>query len=435
MLKIRYTTTAIVFIQLLTFIRPLPAVEYINLDFEDTDTGRPLASDKPYPVWTIPISKEMGSGNMFKVVDTTSHNGSHSLQFSYHGKNNFCNTCGTVVVKHKQGFDGVNFFVADTGEDLTLEQAGTKQLPHAKIGTHVYNRSRGYSLWEVASITNQNAINDKLTLKLLNPGIGEYESQPSVFNSGDKVAIARQCGVDGIVGTLNGEFLVDRRSDCNNAIIWFKNVTPQAPGTSIFRRVYLKAEVTSPHIHQKLHYLRPDSDGINKGSIVIFADDNRNPPVIEPILTGFAQYGDFSIVKPGLHNGFDGLEFERSTWYYMEEQFKAATQDLDADPSGNTYKHDGEYRLWFSKSSEAKTVGATPILVVTDLALPPINPNGNSRGTHISLWGNNQHMVHAYGHWYMDDIIISDSPIGPASPPGPNNAKPPEAPTDVSIRE
>ncbi len=419
-----HSIIAIAFLQL-AFIAPLLATEYINLDFETADTGLTLESNKPYPVWTIPISNQFGSGDMFDVVDTTSHNGNHSLRFTYEGKNNYCNTCGNEIAFHKQGVDNADYFVSDTGEDLTL-------VPHAQIGRHVYNTSRGYSMWEVTSVTSDSATNDKLKLKLMYPGVGDYEGLTPVFNGGDKVRIARQCGVDGTVGTWKGEFVVDRRSDCDNAIVWFGDVTPHDPGTSIFRRVYLKAEITSPHIHQKLRYFSPNRWGSNAGSIILLADSRSSAPVIEPQLSGLQRYRDDlpNLFQPGLGNGFDGLSFERSIWYYIEEEFKAATPDLITDPSGNTYNSDGEYRLWFSKSNDSTTVGATPRLNITNLKMPPTSINAGE--TYISFWGNVQHSVHSRGHWYMDDMTISDVKIGPAASTGSNNLSPPSTPILIS---
>jgi hypothetical protein len=229
--------------------------------------------------------------------------------------------------------------------------------------------------------------------------------------------------VDGIIGIVNGENDINRRSDCNAVITWFSNVTPQASGTSIFRRTYLKAEVTSPNIHQKLHYLRTDRGGLNQGSIVLLGDsDNDSAPNVNLLLSGLKQYGGDGLYRTGLDNGFEGLIFERGIWYYIEEEYKAATVKAVDPTTGKAteYNSDGAYRLWFSKSGSEPTQ-STPTFELTGIPLPPIT-GGN--GTHISFWGNVQHHTHARGSWYMDDVIVSNTWNGAVPFNGKNLAPP-----------
>ncbi|MDH5764691.1 MAG: hypothetical protein OEZ38_01655 [Gammaproteobacteria bacterium] len=401
---------------------------YYQNDFE-SGVKPVTGASNPSPLWSLPLGfdKEYGPGNFFEVTTAAAHTGNYSLRFNYGGKNSFCNTCDEHWYKHiSTGHDGASYFVENDGIDLKnkdniTKAAGNGLGPAAAPGKLVYNTTAGYSLWEIESVANQNATNDRLNLKLLKNGIG---SEPAVFNAGDSVAIARECGVDGTESTLGGNFDVNRRSDCNNVISWFVNVHDQAPGTSIYRRTYLKAEVSSLRIRQKLHYLRHyyqagnlagKLEGTLNGEVVLFGDSNRGK--MEPELTGLAPYGG-TLYKPG--NGLDAaLEFERGVWYYIEEQYLAESSEGAGD---------GAYRLWFAKAgSEPVSQTGTALIEATGLTLPPII-GSDTKTSDISFWGNFQHSVHAVGSWYMDDIIISDTWSGAAAGGG-SNKLPPNPPT------
>ncbi|MDT8281488.1 MAG: hypothetical protein RQ982_01605, partial [Gammaproteobacteria bacterium] len=369
-----------------------------------------------------------GPNNHFNITNTTSHSGQYSLKFTYEAKNNICNTCGSgpcLACKSffpdhiKTGHDGVNYFISAAGENLTIADnpstAKKDDGPKALPGRIIYDRDSGFSKWEITSVTNENAINDKLNLKLLSKGINGEET----INSGDTIAITRQCGVDGLVGVVEGENDVNRRSDCNSVIMWFANVTPQEPGTSVFRRNYLKSEVSSPIIHQKLHYLKPGRNGPLEGTIVLFADSNQtNAPNTNLQLTGMKLYGGVGIYRPGLDNGFEGLIIERSIWYYIEEEYQAATvKTIDAAGEVTEYNNNGAYKLWFSKAGDEPTNKNTPSFKLEGIPLPPIK---GGAGTEISFWGNLQHSTHTRGSWYIDDVIISNTWNGPVPMNGKN---------------
>ncbi len=425
------------------------ATDYFILDFED---GEAPPAETGLPVWSLPAAfeKNYGPGNFFEVTDSTAHSGKYSLRFSYEGKNDFCNTCGIYRITHKRGLDGVDFFVADNAKDLTETKSDprkakknknknknqnnrnqnnriNKEKPHkhknnknhknknnkknkknrkntdkgpaAAPGRIVYNRSNGYSRWLITEVGDHDASNDKLSLKLLDAGTN---GEPPEFNSNDKIAIARQCGIDGHVGRN-----IDRRNDCDKVINWFKNVPAQTPGTSIFRRAYYKYENIEGGVHQKLHFFRPGTARYNTSNIVTYADSRKTEHMV-PMTSGFGKkYGGAPIYRPG-RNGMPGnLRFMPNTWYYMEEEYRAATPDLNADPNGGIFKANGEYRLWFARSGEESP---EPVLEVTNLTMPPIRGGGKS----ASFWGNVQHMQDTRGYWYMDDIKISDKKIGPA---------------------
>ena len=435
------------------------AVDYLELDFESAATGQTPASFTGYPIWFLPPSfdRNYGPGNHFEVVDTTAHSGNNSLRFTYDGRNGFCNTCGTKLVLHKEGLDGADYFVANDGQDLTLfnellvdsngkpilnskgEQIFTS-LPHASPGKMVYNQSQGYAQWEIVSIATENTKNDKLLLKSVRPGIGNFANAKPEINGRDQVSIARQCGVDGSIGIVNGQPSINRRSDCDSVISWLGGITPgiQPSGGSIFRRAYIKTDSVDPPQGQKLNYAFLGRSGATNTTVPITtiptyaviipvgeyqSDTNR----IEPWLVGLGPLGRESRYEPG--KGLpDGFHFEHGEWYYIEQEFKAESytttglvEGRDRNGNGtdqwtlNGYvgQGDGEYRLWISKSGEEPDKN-NPTIEETGLALPPIT---GGQGTHMSLWGNHQHERHSRGVWYMDDIIISDQYIGPAPSP------------------
>ena len=417
--------TALISLQLAAIAPTAVAVEPVNffeMDFETPDKGSAPVKNTPYPDWqlTPTFDDHFGPGNHFTISNTSSHSGLRSLKFTYEARNDFCNTCGTYGAKHKTGLNNVDYFVADSGENLALkEDVKTTKIndgPAAQPKRHVYNKTNGFSQWEIVSVQNHTGNSDKLALKLLRPGIN---GETPVFNGGDDIAIAKQCGVDGTIGVVQGKNDINRRSDCDSVITWFGNVKPQVPGTSIFRRNYLKAEITSPVIRQKLHYLRPGQP--NYGEIVLFGDSsNSTAPDVHGELTGFLKYGKLNSYKPALNNGFGSIIFQRGVWYYVEEEYKAATSNL-AVPG--TYNPDGAYRLWFGKSGQEPKF-ENPTFELTGIPLPPIT---GGDGQHISFWGNMQHWTHSRGSWYMDDIKISDSFNGPVAG-GVNNTATPKPP-------
>lgn len=384
------------------------------------------------PAWSLaPDFMDLyGPTNHFFLTTDTAHSAPYSLRISYEGKNGICNTCGTTwraedkVDFAHAGPDGVNYFIEERGTNLsvadylstTKEDDGSK----AKVGRFVYNRSNGFSRWKITDVIDANATKDRLNLKLDREGMNGEKT----INKGDNIAIARRCGLDGTIGIKKGVNDIVRRADCNSIIQWFTYVEPtdQDPGTSIFRRAYLKQETTSPNVRQKLHYFRPDRGGPNQGEIPTFG--HRGKGVTEPQVSGFTRYNGQAIITPTTSpQNLAGLEFERSKWYYVEEQYQASTQDLVADPGGNVYNDDGAYRLWFGESG-AEPIQGEPTLEVLNLTLPPIS---GGTGTHISFWGNLQHETHARGHWYIDDVSIKDEFNGIVTLNGANTSPPEKA--------
>jgi len=350
-------------------------------DFEDGT----LPIDTPKPTWYLkPFASEVfGPGNMFAITTTTSHSGKYSLRFDYEGRNGICNECGVKRLEQKNSYNSVPYFVDSAGRNLKLDPF------YATTNVVIYNKSNGFSKWEIDSVDSLDATNDRLSVTQISDGIG---GEAGIFRSGDTINIARQCGINGYVGNR-----INRRSDCNAAILYFGNVS-QNPGQSIFRRVYLRADVQSPPSHQKLQYWKPPS-----GKPIILFGTARLPGVIALLVTGLADKGGKNVYLPD-------IVFEPGIWYYVEQEFRA-----ESAPG----KGDGAYRLWVAKSGEETS---KPIVEVTNITLPPVK--------NTSLWGNHQHFTDSFGYWYIDDFAISDTRLGPTSATGVNIA-PPMSPTNL----
>jgi hypothetical protein len=406
---------------LMGFSYPVLADVYYETNYDLGITPKFAPDIEADSIWTLPSSfaTVYGDNNHFKITNAAAHSGEFSLQFVYQARNGFCNTCGSVSDIHiSSGHDGVDYFISESAADLTIsDNPDTTKLDDgikSEPGKFAYNNTNGFSKWEIVSVTNANATNDRLNLKLVSLGInGE-----STINNSDSLSVARHCGVDGIIGIRQGVNDIHRRNDCNAVIMWFQNVATQTPGTSIFRRQYLKSEVTSITLRQKLHYFRPatnSNDDQLEGEVVTFG--NVVDSIVQPLLSGLHRHSGPSARYQLFTDTYGNLDFERGVWYYLEEEYKAATV---ATVSPLTYNTDGEYRMWLSPSGQEPGVGS-PTIEVLNLDLPTI---GGNDSTHISLWGNLQHWTHARGSWYMDDIKISGTFNGPVLKTGTNTATP-----------
>ena len=428
----------------------LSAAPFVDLDFETPATGLTLDKNSTYPEWGMPnLDNTYGKGNFFEVVDHAAHTGTHSLKFSYTGRNGFCNTCGTKAVQHQKGLNNVKYLVAKDGQDLTLEREPLlnpdgspalnrngkqiyTELPHAAPGRIVYNTARGHSKWKILTVENENAKNDKLTLELLQPGIPPFDTEEQVINGNELITITRKCGVDGISRIIGGQNDLSLRSNCDTVIMWFGKQKPlfQPSGTSIFRRVYIKPELVDPPEGHKLSYVRllravtennQTGRDINKlaAAIILVAENNNG--VMELKVDGLGKVNPaanaISVYRPG--NGLpEDAIFEPNTWHYIEQEFKAEDYTITTTPAVpidgelvtvTSYKGqgNGEYRLWFAKAGE-ETSNMKPVIELTGLNLPPII---GGKGQHMSLWGNIGNHKHTRGSWYIDDFKIDTKRI------------------------
>ncbi len=378
-----------------------------QLDFE---SGLPNPIDTPIPIWALPtqMATSTGTGNLFEINNNIAHSGNSSLMLNPNGRNGRCNTCGGKKLTHDTdiNLDGVTYFVTSTQDDLSLS---ANKGAAAKYGRLLYNETKGFSVWKIISVGTENSTNDKLTVELLKSGIN---NDPAIFSSGDEIYIARQCGVDG-----NFTSNIHQRDDCNILINSLINITgTQAPGQSIFRRFYMRMDLVKP-ANMKLRYWTSNLiDPSNATHVYFNASGLGNKfPVTPQVLTvnndtvdktHLSNDGKTFVYKPGsgATDMPEGLNFERSKWYYIEEEFLAATLD-PADSSGKTYLNDGEYRLWISESGKEATDGATPIVNISEMQLPVVE--------RATFWGNYQHVSHTIGKIYIDDFVIAtDSKIG-----------------------
>jgi hypothetical protein len=369
---------------------PVHAVDLFEENFE---SGALILDDD---IWKMnpnnynPITQ--GKGDLLEVINTESHSGNFSLQYNYNGRNGICNTCSRSINFHKAGHDNATYFVSNSGEDLTDSSDFSKAA--AAPGKFVYNSSDGGALWKVVSVETDTSLNDKLLLKLIKPGVGT--SSRNNFKTGDKVEIARICGVDGF----------DRgvRNNCNRAGAFFKNdsiVGTQLAGESIFRRFYLLVQTPSVNTQTKLYFWFVNDAGTIK-SIFLNLKTNNNYfpdyyPHIELTQVKATQPGSF---WPGSTDGMPAdTIFKRGLWYYVEEEYQASNP-ADAE--------NGVYRLWLAEAGEEPSNEAgTNILEVQGLKLPSVN------GT--SLFGNISTTSHRFGFYYIDDIRISNAWNGPVT--------------------
>ncbi len=353
--------------------------------YEEDFEGGKMVIGEPNPVWQVmgEVAGRVDPGNLFEVVKGGSHSGSYCLRFNYDGRNGICNTCGGTNRYMKNGYNDVNYFVDKEGADLTKDPI--KAVP----GRIVYNITDGFSMWQITALQNQDGTNDKLLLSKIANGIGNAENY---FDAGDHIKICRECGVD---GTIGGD--KNRKSDCDIAISYLQRAGQQR-GQSLFRRVYIKiGKGTLLPYHQKLRYWSTSS-----GNSYL---NVRNQPDTGHIREIFV-HGDNDIV----HFQFTGVSLDFDTWYYIEEEFKAESYDGASD---------GEYRLWIAKDGEDP---GDPIIDQKGLHL------GTIRYAGASLWGNHQHWNDCKGYWYIDDIKIATSRIGPVQqdqhiPSRPENLK------------
>ncbi len=379
----------ILYIIILAFIiLPYQAIA-VDLFEENFDTGGVQRDD----TWTLRAGFDdinQGVGDIYEIVSFDSHSGGYSLRFNYNGRNGFCNTCGTSKHTQKSGFGNASFFVSDSGEDLTLRENSDQAA--ARSGKRVYNVTDGHTLWEVVSVDNQDATNDKLDLRLIKDGIGNNTRLN--FQSGDQIEVARQCEVDGSRSVNKPEL----RSNCDEAISYFSGVPgTQQLGQSIYRRFYIKIEAVSVNYQTKLHFLIGKVNGSNKAYYLNLKTSASTFPDYY-LHVELAQFkpDDPKYFYPNVNGEL--FTFKRGNWYYVEEQFKAS------DPVGAL---NGEYRLWLSEAGQEPVDSSTPIVEVTGFNVPVVDKN--------SLFGNVSSLTHSYGYIYLDDYKIAHDWNGPVT--------------------
>ena len=426
--------SAIALVSLMLSCTAAHAVDYWVHDFENDDISTP--NNTNLEAWgMVPANfNNIGEGDLHNITNTESWSGSRSLFFNYNGRNSLCNTCGTTQVVQDAAHDDVDYLVADDGADLVATTG-------AAVGRYVFNENDGFARWRISGVVNENAVNDRLNLTPVSPGVTDGASMVPTIDAGDEAQVARRCGVD---GTNGGQ--IDKRSDCNGAALWFGSValdTPTADSGVLFRRQYMKHNVSSTGLRQKLWWYRPrtynssNPENEQSGEIILFglngrtslADQNPNG---EMYLSFTVKNGDnpntperdvsnvgFCFTKPVAADLDNPTASEcssrksnnmypedptnptvllRDTWYYLQVMYK---------PQTGQGVGDGEIKIWFTEAGDEPS-GPTDdkglIVHYEGMNLPPLKSSNA-----MSLFGNQQHETNSVGAWYIDDVSISDA--------------------------
>ncbi len=344
-------------------------VSQAKVFFEDNfENGSVNASPSPKWSWKAPISAgNISSGMMYSdnnsdiysVSSKVANAGKHSLRLDFNGRNNWCNMCGSKTVKLTQS--DVN--------------SGCVSVTGAPWHNVLYNKTNGFSTWQITNSSSNKvcfkdgkAVNNSLTTN-------------NRLAAGDEIKIPYQCGINGIVGRNK-----DRRSDCDKAINYLNGQTASdlGYGQTLSRRfyMYIPKETVLPGVTLKLGY----SHFRRGGSLVNYTlklSTQRNSTI--------------SLTAPGgkYNTNSSGYAVQKGVWHYFEEVFKR-----ESSASAN----DGSYKLY----TGAVTKG-------DKLKTPHVSQNNLKLGSFVdmSFMGNFQHFNDAKGYIYFDDILISDSYVGP----------------------
>lgn len=343
------------------------------------------------PVWswnnsfdpTKPADSHMmyGSGDVYEVSSDIAHTGRYSLRLNFDGRNGFCNVCGTKRYTVKSA-PGESKFLMDAD--------GNKITPHSPVlsgGRVIYNRDDSFAKWTWGDLSR--ALMGEVSQPIRNDmaGLG-------MVNSNDTLLIPNQCGVDGTVGGN-----VNRRSDCDRAINYFKGVQEShfPYGGTISRRFYfyIPEETIMPDITFKLGYVffnKPNDKGEKSrvGFETVISVQRGSQPEINARTT-FDKYV------------FVPMNIGRNRWYYLEEVWQRESHQ---------FANNAEYRLYLGSDSE-------------DLSNPVVHLEGGRLGEllSMSIVGNWQHLNDAKGVVYIDEVRVANKVSGPVreAPPGSPN--------------
>ena len=328
-----------------------------------------------------PFGMAVGEGDIYEVSKNFAFRGNASLRLDFDGRNGWCNVCGADSYTVAGGVEN-SVFLQATEQGILANQPSPNRP--------VFNKSDRWSRWTPESTGDQS-----LFFKEGKPSRNELGGT-GLFQSGDEVFIARECGVDGTIGRE-----VNRRSDCNLGINYLQGVSASdfEFGESIARRfyIYVAPETEMPNTTLKLGYtwLRNDENGRYH---------------VYPLLrSGEISVATRSIV--GVHS-FPGKTLERGAWYYLEEVYTRESSD-----SAN----DGTYKLYFDRHDEVTNV---PLVSLDNITFGEL--------LDMSVVGNWQHTNDARGYLYIDEVAVADGYIGPVDGQL-KEAVPPNAPTAVNV--
>ncbi len=340
--------------------------------------------------WQKPFSESnatgmmIGKGDIYEISEQIAFKGSASLRLNFDGRNGWCNTCGadsyTVA-------DGIQYSVSLQTDEL----GAVADQPNAN--RPIFNKSDSWSRW------TPNSVSEK-TLFFAGGAPSRNElGGLGVFNEGDEIFVARECGIDGNVG---GEPY--RRSDCNLAINYLRGVsrTDFEFGESIARRfyIYVPPQTVMPDRTLKLGYTWLESQANGKYHVYPLVSVQRNEKI---------EVASRSIVGS---QSFTGEKLERGVWYYLEEVY---TRETSSDAN------DGTYDLYFDRHDE---VTGSPLVSLKGITFGDL--------LDMSIIGNWQHANDATGFLYIDEVAVADGYIGPVDGEL-KKAAFPNAPTIISV--
>jgi hypothetical protein len=328
-----------------------------------------------------PFGMMLGKGDLYEVSENVAFRGNASLRLDFDGRNGWCNTCGadSYIVANGVG----NSVILQATEQGILENQPNPNRP-------VFNKSDRWARWTPESTGDQSLFfNGGAPTRNELGGSG-------LFNGGDEVFIARECGVDGNIGRD-----IDRRSDCNLGINYLQGVSASdfEPGESIARRfyMYVAEETEMPNTTLKLGY-------------TWFRNEENGRYHVYPLLRS----GEISAATRlivGAHS-FPGKRLESGAWYYLEEVYTRESSD-----SAN----DGTYKLYFDRHDEVTNV---PLVSLENITFGEL--------LDMSVVGNWQHSNDAKGYFYIDEVAVADGYIGPVDGDL-KEAAPPNAPAAVNV--
>ncbi len=330
----------------------------------------------PNPVWSWDVAPDdiregmmIGEGDIYQMAEGQeflSHRKALKLDFS--GRNGFCNTCGGDYAEVTRVSEGEACVDVDS-------------VSHE---SYVYNLTNHFSTWPVKTQSEDGSLVCFDTESPIEHSIGGVSSSVSV---GDSVFVPYVCGLNGVVGRD-----IDRRSDCNKAINYLSQISSDAVGygETLSRRFYFYVdnEAQLPDITFKLGYaawMGPDGK-VRQSELNISVQRDMTFVLLTPSYQRVTRSGD------------EHIQFERDTWYYVEEVFKR-----ESSPSSS----DAEYTLYAGAAGSEHTVS------------PTYHEEGFLLGElrRMSIGGNWQHNNDVSGHVYFDNILIKRGRAGPVNRP------------------
>jgi hypothetical protein len=352
---------------------------------QNFESGAIDTSPSPVWAWKAPISTGnvstgmmFGDADVYSVTSAMSHSGERSMRLNFAGRNQWCDVCGSAEVIVTQ--NDVN--------------AGCVAITGSPWGDSIYNKTNGFSKWEVTSSDSSQVC--------FNSSVPEEHSMfgqgSSGISAGDAIAVPFKCGVNGNVGND-----IARHSDCNKAINYLDNVSSSDHGYGqvLSRRfhLYIPSITKLPEVTLKLGYTHWKTGSGPTRSVKLKLSVQRGLQL--------------ELNMPNSQNAVPKIYMEKDTWYYYEELFVRESSEGAGD---------AEYHLYFGKPGD-------------DVATPVVFQNGFNIGKliDVSMHGNWQHFQNLSGSIYFDDILISNEYVGPA-PAGDNvysKANPPGSFTGV----